>query len=794
MIRNMFLHKVKLKSTYTKLVLSYVLIIVLIISILSVILYQLFMGTSLKVIEADSKGRLSQNINHLNLIKSRVFSLGQQLIKDSDVIQAIYGDEVISLVDQAALIRKLRNIIDSDSIIHSIFLYNAKTNEINDTFGNESKEAFTDTMLGLLLGYNLENKFQLFPTQVSYKKSNGDIKSENIISLVISDSGYFNEKSVSNNSKAPSVGAVLINLNADAILGSIVSTPQDQKSETVVIDKNGKFIFDSMKQNFSGNVKNVEYLNSIMTSASKEGTITKKIKGEKSLIVYRKTNDVHEWIYVTVYTYKNLFSDINKLGRVIFCICIAILTVSFVFSIITARKIYTPFNMLLSRVREGLPQKETADGSGNREEVIGDAQYLTETFNAIMQKSIELESSINNSIPMVKKALLKKMIQGKQDFTPELINRFNELFREIIIKQGEECFSIVVFTLDDYKRSQGGDPEKDDIMLFSIEILIVKLISEYFQCESIDFEENYIYLLIKIKNAAFINSEASKILNRLQRDMQISLNRKISCAVGMPVRTVEDIHLSYSSAFDLIKYRLVYGYGSFFIHDMEELTLRESLVSIDKEKDRLIQAIKVCDAEGLKNEIDSIINNISQCQYDYIMLTLNQLMLDIVKSVKAFYTENSIELDFNNIYSNINKIGTLEEMREFFLLYCNAAIDKIEKKKLNRKSDMINEIITYIGEHYHEYDITTEFLANMANLTPGYFGKLFAESTGKTVNEYILELRLSKAKDLLKSTGLTINGISSKIGFSNSTYFTTLFKKSFGLTPNQYRTDNKLGM
>ena len=149
------------------------------------------------------------------------------------------------------------------------------------------------------------------------------------------------------------------------------------------------------------------------------------------------------------------------------------------------------------------------------------------------------------------------------------------------------------------------------------------------------------------------------------------------------------------------------------------------------------------------------------------MFTMNQLMLDIVKSARIYFESDSIEIDFNNIYGNLNRIKTLYEMRDFFKLYCKSVIEKIEKKRSNRTNDMIKDTISYISSHYHEYDISTELLANMANLTPGYFGKLFAEYTGKTVNEHIMSLRFSKAKELLTTTSLTINDISEKVGFIN---------------------------
>jgi len=776
------------RSTYTKLFLSYIFITVLIISLLSVILYELFLNTSLKAIEADAKGRISQNINHLNLIKSRVFSLGQQLIKDSAVIQAIYGDEELTPIEQAALSRKLYNVIDSDSIIHSIFLYNAKTKEINDTFENESSDSLTATMLNLLINFNEDNKYQFIPNRVSYKKVNGEIKYDNVVSAVIWDSGYFVGDLSDMKSDEPKIGAIIINLRADAIQSSIAASPQDQSAETMILDKNGTIIFDSNLESFSRNIEgDKDYLLEIINSSEVEGTVTKEINGEKSMIVYKKTDDVRGWTFVSIYTYKDLFSDIYHLKAIIIFICIGVLTASLFYSVITAKKIYTPLKTLLNRVREGFASKDVSDRIENPEENIGDVQYLTETFNAIIAKARELESSAKFNIPMVKKAILKKMMQGIHDFEPELNKRFNDLFKDLVCEQMDESFLIVVFTLDEYHKLQdSSDLDNEDIVISSIEILINQLISEHFHCEPIDYESNYIYFLIKTKNEKL--SSVETILNRIRKDLQLSLKRQISCAVGIPVKNIGDIHLSYSNALDMIKYRLVYGYGSFFTYNMEEFESKDSIVLIDKEKDKLIQAIKLCDMDGVKNEIEAIIDNISPCQYDYIMLTLNQLMLDILKSVKTFYTDNSHELDFKNIYININKLGTLDEMKEFFILYCGGIIDKIEKKKINRKSDMIADILNYIEEHYSDYDISTESLARIAKLTPGYFGKVFAECTGKTVNEHILELRMAKAKELLKASELTVNEIALKVGFSNSNYFITQFRKSFGLTPNQYRT------
>ena len=61
---------------------------------------------------------------------------------------------------------------------------------------------------------------------------------------------------------------------------------------------------------------------------------------------------------------------------------------------------------------------------------------------------------------------------------------------------------------------------------------------------------------------------------------------------------------------------------------------------------------------------------------------------------------------------------------------------------------------------------------------------------GRPFTDYILELRISKAKDLLRNTNMDILDVSEAAGFENQSYFTKIFRKRTGLTPRQYRQDN----
>lgn len=69
------------------------------------------------------------------------------------------------------------------------------------------------------------------------------------------------------------------------------------------------------------------------------------------------------------------------------------------------------------------------------------------------------------------------------------------------------------------------------------------------------------------------------------------------------------------------------------------------------------------------------------------------------------------------------------------------------------------------------------------------FCAYFKSQTGRTFVEYLNQIRLQTAAELLRSTDLTVSNIASQVGISDTPYFCRLFKKNFGFTPSEFRKD-----
>ena len=99
---------------------------------------------------------------------------------------------------------------------------------------------------------------------------------------------------------------------------------------------------------------------------------------------------------------------------------------------------------------------------------------------------------------------------------------------------------------------------------------------------------------------------------------------------------------------------------------------------------------------------------------------------------------------------------------------------------------------TQIIENNLDCEISVELLSKKLHLNPSYFSRKFSERMGVSPKAYILEKKISKAKEFLLSTTFSVEEISNSVGFSDQLYFSRIFKQKTGLSPTAYREKIKL--
>ncbi|MHA6484534.1 helix-turn-helix domain-containing protein [Paenibacillus sp. strain BS8-2] len=174
-------------------------------------------------------------------------------------------------------------------------------------------------------------------------------------------------------------------------------------------------------------------------------------------------------------------------------------------------------------------------------------------------------------------------------------------------------------------------------------------------------------------------------------------------------------------------------------------------------------------------------------------IQFQELSKDIVnRAIKAMYSQaisiNTIT-DGNAVYDQLKACYTLEQYKQFFHSFLTRTAVAIQEKK--SETDTITKfVIDYVETHYGG-DASLEAIADKLGITSPYLSSYFKEKTGTNFSDYIYTVRMNKATEMLLETDLLIQEIASLVGYFSVASFNRVFKRFTGITPSEFRRQNK---
>ncbi|WP_254638988.1 helix-turn-helix domain-containing protein [Cohnella sp. GbtcB17] len=126
------------------------------------------------------------------------------------------------------------------------------------------------------------------------------------------------------------------------------------------------------------------------------------------------------------------------------------------------------------------------------------------------------------------------------------------------------------------------------------------------------------------------------------------------------------------------------------------------------------------------------------------------------------------------------------EVREAVLDYMARFSRSIKREDAAPQHNLIRRIADYIAVHLQD-PMTVKQLAEQFHLNASYLSVLFKKETGRTISDYVQDARMTRAKELLRDPNVKIYEVAAQVGFQTAAYFTYLFKKVVGQTPQEYR-------
>lgn len=280
--------------------------------------------------------------------------------------------------------------------------------------------------------------------------------------------------------------------------------------------------------------------------------------------------------------------------------------------------------------------------------------------------------------------------------------------------------------------------------------------------------------------------KSKEMLENVRGMLSSHFRQNIAIGIGKPCNHLKDVFQSYNQAVDAL--------GQKFYHGAEEIIYYQKPYRYETLQQYPMDMEKVLYDDFMAAESDDEIRdgvnrffagNLEAGRlepaslYDLTVRLLVGLEKRALAENGAFGTYEKFQI------MAVIKLATLQEMEAYvsrFLSGLKAAVAPVQRES---HCSIIKKTMKYMEQECSQASLQN--VAQQVYMTPTYLSLLFKLNTGKTFIEHLTDIRIEKAKEMLKATHYKNYEVAEKVGYQDSRYFSQIFKKKVGLSPSEYR-------
>lgn len=279
----------------------------------------------------------------------------------------------------------------------------------------------------------------------------------------------------------------------------------------------------------------------------------------------------------------------------------------------------------------------------------------------------------------------------------------------------------------------------------------------------------------------------------MQKQLTLLSEQQVVIAFGDVMEDPWSLVESYEHAKQLIQHKIYY-------HKDVPYTYSEKMeadlqMSYDNQK-KLVDQIKlgkIKEASELLESYFSILHNNPYTEIEQVR-KMGVKLADVISNAIAG-REKHLEdrfADVKKLQARLEQMESVHEVADCLVAYAQAAAGMMQEQLQSKKDMRVQEVLEWIRNHYNQ-DISLDDVAEQMGLSATYASKQIKAYTGTNVVNYINNLRIEHAKELLAGTKMSSNEIGAYVGFRYSQSFIRTFRKVVGMTPGNYRSLHQKG-
>lgn len=444
---------------------------------------------------------------------------------------------------------------------------------------------------------------------------------------------------------------------------------------------------------------------------------------------------------------------------------------------------------------------------------LGVTEYLLKPISS--GKLLEALNWVSESIRREKedKDLVRKYMEEMRENTEHEKQKF---FEQMIAgnlsmadaletgKKYEMNLSAGMYNLLLFRFTLGEENRKSGELLGEAEYAIEKLTErlEYV----FEFQrgvEGWAFLLM-----ADNEEQMSERVKELSKDLEEIMKNYSTIAyfggIGQPVARLRELEESFREAERALAARFTMELNR--IISVEDIRMAQNVDTLDDieitsfgEIEKTRTMLEKFLNNGAENEIDEFVdvyinelpeeNLKSVLMRQYIIMDAYIVMMSFCEKIEGI--EGEMQAQSEELKNSMKTIQTLEEIKNYIRMLLKKIIGVRDTISGRRYSDIIEIAKDQIRKTYMSDEISLNTIAAEVGMSPSYFSSIFSKEMGKTFVEYLTEIRMDRAKELLMCSSMKTSEIGYEVGYKDPHYFSYIFKKTQNCTPKEFRARGK---
>lgn len=563
---------------------------------------------------------------------------------------------------------------------------------------------------------------------------------------------------------------IQVNMDLDKIM--TLTLPKTEEEQFLLIDRDGNIVYEQGTREIyrvGERLEDILWKNRNLTEASAE--IVRTAQG-RFLSVAAEIDD--EFTLVWLISYRQLTGSMTRVGFLFLGIGLLVAIIVLLLALLMSNRVYNPIGeMVRTASEEGLPSEAMARQLENTE-----LYSIAQTYQTMVQRL--------NHINLRKE---------QEDLAAYLISRektakLPEWVEETYAKPGVRI-RVVVMRLSDIQDLHSNNTEEAIAFeMETIKTIVEQTLRELGNVLVLPVDHEFIAAILFSEESVTeerVTVASQHILEVTGELIHIGMDVGISEEKG-ETEGFTELNLMYQMARAATAYRFIYGMGAVVTEgEMAQRALNGEQAPSSEE---LIQRLRQSDRTGFSAEYRKIVGELKKLSIQKAQDALMEIagQMQTYRNSLQYRFEPLTKKDYEVLAGQLASYEYMDDVEEWFFRMAEEIWLILERNRQTGREDVVEKAIAYLQSNYGDPNISAQYLADKYHITRSYFSRLFHEKCGCTFPDYLAALRIERARELLlERENLSIQEICELVGYSNASYFTTSFKKKYGMTPGQFR-------